>query len=169
MGIGLDLSVFIGQLVSFLILLGVLTYVGYKPLRRVLDDRARRIRASVEQAEQTRIEYENVRAQARDELQRAQREAHQVLVDAGAARDRLLEQAQAEALEESRAIVEEARQRISNERESMLERLRQRFADAAISVAEMIVRESLDAEKHRRLIERALDEHLPLKEEDDRE
>ncbi|HHE42066.1 MAG TPA: ATP synthase F0 subunit B [Dehalococcoidia bacterium] len=166
MGIGLDISVFVGQLVSFLILLGVLTYFGYRPLRRVLDERASRIRASVEQAELTRIEYENVREQAKEELRRAQREAHQVLVDAGQMRERLLSQAESEAREQARVVIEEAREKIRNERESMLEGLRQRFAEAAISVAELIVKESLDVEKHRRLIDQALEERLPLREED---
>jgi F-type H+-transporting ATPase subunit b len=168
MGIGLDLSVFIGQLVSFLILLAVLTYFGYKPLRRVLEERSERIRASVEQAEMTRIEYENARLQAQEELQRAQREARQALVEAGAARDRLLEEAQVEARKEAHAIIEDARQRIRNERESMLEELRRRFADAAVSVAESILREDLDAGRHRQLIEHALDERLPLEEDDSR-
>lgn len=166
MGIGLDLPVFIGQLVSFLILLAVLTYFGYRPLRRVLEERSERIRLSVEQAEATRIEYENVRLQAEEELRQAQREAHQLLVEAGAARDRLLEEARSEAREQANAVVEEARQRIKNERESMLEDLRQRFAEAAISVAELIVDQDMDAGKHRQLIQRALEEHLPFEEDD---
>jgi len=37
MGLGLDLPTFIGQLVSFLILLGLLVYVGYKPIRKMLE------------------------------------------------------------------------------------------------------------------------------------
>jgi len=54
MGLGLDLATFIGQLVSFLILLGLLIYVGYKPIRKMLDERANRIKESMEQAEATK-------------------------------------------------------------------------------------------------------------------
>ncbi len=162
MGIGIDLATFVGQLVSFLVLLAALSYFGYRPLRRALDARSQRIRNILEQAELTRIEYEKSRAEAREELKKAQREAHQILVDAGVGRDRLLEEAETEAREQARLIIEEARERIRNERESMLEGLRQRFADAAVSVAERIVGESLDADKHRRLIDEALEADLPL-------
>ncbi|MFW6102841.1 MAG: F0F1 ATP synthase subunit B [Chloroflexota bacterium] len=162
MGIGIDLATFVGQLVSFLVLLAALTYFGYRPLRRALDARSERIRSILEQAELTRIEYEKSRAEAQEELRKAQREAHRILVDAAADRDRLLAEAETEAREKARLIIEETRERIRNERESMLEGLRQRFADAAVSVAERIVGESLDADKHRRLIDEALEADLPL-------
>jgi membrane protein implicated in regulation of membrane protease activity len=42
MGIGLDLATFIGQLVSFLILLGLLVRFGYRPVRMVLKERSDR-------------------------------------------------------------------------------------------------------------------------------
>jgi len=59
MGLGLDLATFIGQLVSFLILLGLLVYFGYKPIRKMLDERANRIKESMEQAEATKQEYDS--------------------------------------------------------------------------------------------------------------
>ena len=48
MGLGLDLPTFIGQLVSFLILLGLLVYFGYKPIRKMLDEQIRKPDLSVD-------------------------------------------------------------------------------------------------------------------------
>jgi F-type H+-transporting ATPase subunit b len=59
--LGLTLPSFIGQLINFLILLGLLTFFGYKPIRRMLDERSNRIKQSMEQAEATKKEYENAR------------------------------------------------------------------------------------------------------------
>ena len=165
MGIGLDLPMFVGQLVSFLILLVALSYFGYRPIRRMLEERSRRIRESVEQAEVSRSECERVRAEAEQELKDARLKAHRILIEAGVTRDRLLEEARSEAREEARAIVEEARTQLEDQRKVMVEELRREFADAAISTAEAIVAESLDTERHRRLIERALEERLPLEPE----
>lgn len=165
MGIGLDLPMFVGQLVSFLILIAALSHFGYRPIRRMLEERSRRIRDSVDQAESARSECERVRVEAEQGLKDARLEAHRILVEAGATRDRLLEEARSEAREEARAIVEEARTQLEDRRRATVEELRREFADAAISAAEAIVVENLDAERHRRLIERALEERLPLEPE----
>jgi F-type H+-transporting ATPase subunit b len=165
MGIGLDLPTFVGQLVSFLILLAALSYFGYRPIRRVLEERSQRIRDSVEQVELTREEYERVRAEAEQGLKDAHLEARRILREAGAARDRLLEEARAEAKEEARAIVEETKTQLEEQRRAVVEELRREFADAAILAAEAVIMESLDAERHRRLIQGVLEERLPLEKE----
>ena len=51
-GIGIDLPTIVGQLVSFLILMGVLIFVGYRPIRRMLDERADKIKEGMAQAKQ---------------------------------------------------------------------------------------------------------------------
>ncbi|TFH37327.1 MAG: hypothetical protein E4G93_00545, partial [Dehalococcoidia bacterium] len=83
MGIGLDFPTFVGQLVSFLILLAVLSKYGYPPIRRVMEERSRRVRESVEQVEVARIEYERARTEAEEELKRARQQAHLTMVQAG--------------------------------------------------------------------------------------
>jgi len=164
MGIGLDLPAFIGQLVSFVVLLVVLSRYGYPPIRRMLEERTRRVRESVEQVEMARLEYERVRQEAEQELTRVRQQAHAIMVQAGAARDRLLEEARSEAKRESAEIIDSARSQLAEERKIMLEQLRREFADAAIAAAGAVIAETLDAEKHKALIARALDERLPLEE-----
>jgi F-type H+-transporting ATPase subunit b len=166
MGIGLDFPVFVGQLVSFLILLAVLGRYGYPPIRRVMEERARRVRESVEQVELARVEYERVRGEAEQELTKARQQSHLIMVQAGAARDRLLAEAQAEAKRESQALIQAGRAQIAEERRIMIEQLRREFSDAAVAAAGAIISETLDADKHKELIARALDERLPLEEHD---
>ncbi|MCK9357046.1 MAG: F0F1 ATP synthase subunit B [Dehalococcoidia bacterium] len=168
MGLGLDLPAFIGQLVSFLLLVAILSHFGYRPIRRIMDERSARIRDSVESAEQARLDYERVRAQAEQELSDARQEARGILVNAGAARDHLLEEARAEAKQEALAIVDDARAQLGEERRAMVAELRRQFAEAAILAAESVVRETLDVERHRKLIDAVLDERLPLEEDQPR-
>jgi len=164
MGIGLDLPTFLGQLVSFLILLAVLSRFAYPPIRRIMEERSRRVREGVEQVELAREEYGRVRAEAEEELTKARHQAHSIMVQAGTARDRLLEDAQAEAKRDSQEIIDSGRAQIAEERRIMVEQLRREFADAAIAAAGVIISETLDAEKHKALIVRALEEWLPLEE-----
>lgn len=158
MGIGLDLATFIGQLVSFLILLGVLTYFGYKPVRRMLEERSNRIRESMEQADATRKEYERAETEAERRINRAREEARLIVVEAGKFRDKLMEEARNEARQETHAIIDRTRAELEQERREIADELRREFADAAVLAAGKIIGESLDREKHRKLIEQALDE-----------
>jgi F-type H+-transporting ATPase subunit b len=61
-------------------------------------------------------------------------------------------------------MVERTRAELERERREMTADLRREFADAAILAAGKVIGESLDGEKHRRIIEQALEESGSLKE-----
>lgn len=164
MGIGLDLATFIGQLVSFLILFGLLVRFGYRPVRKVLKERSDRIREGLEQAEATREKYECAQAEAEAQINKAREEARLIVAEAGEAREKLMEEARSEAKQEARAVVEQAKAEMERERREMTADLRREFADAAILAAGKVIGESLDREKHRRIVEQALEESGSLKE-----
>jgi len=163
MGIGLDLASFIGQLTSFLILFGLLMYFGYKPIRKMLDERSSRIRESMEQAEATRKEYERAQIEAESRISKAREEARLIVAEAGQFGDKLKEEARREARQEAKAIIDKARAGLERERGEVIDELRREFTDAAILAAEKVINESLDKKKHRRLIEQALEENVTFR------
>jgi len=164
MVLGLDLATFVGQLVSFLILLGLLVYFGYKPLRRMLDERSKRIKESMEQAEATRKEYEQAKVAVAEQISQAREEGQAVITQAAQIGDRLKEEARAEARREAQAIAERTRLELERERDKLIDDLRQEFVDTAILAAEKVIKETLDKEKHKKLIEEALEESTTFKE-----
>ena len=161
--LGLDLAHFIGQLVSFLILLGLLIYFGYKPVRKMLDERSSRIKESMEQAEATRKEYERAQMEAENRISKAREEARLIIAEAGQFRDKLKEEARREARQEAQAIIDKTRVELEKERDEIAGELRREFADMVILAAEKVISESLDKEKHRKLIEQALKESVSFK------
>ena len=164
MGLGLDLATFIGQLVSFLILLGLLIYVGYKPIRKMLDERANRIKESMEQAEETKQEYERAKVAVQEQISKARQEGQVVIGQATQVGDRLKEEAKEEARKEAQAIVDRTRVELERERDKAIDDLRREFVDTAILAAEKVINEALDKEKHRKLIEEALEESTTFRE-----
>jgi len=164
MGLGLDLATFIGQLVSFLILLGLLIYVGYKPIRKMLDERANRIKESMEQAEATKQEYERAKVAVQEQISEARQEGQAVIGQATQVGDRLKEEAKEEARKEAQAIVDRTRVELERERDKAIDDLRREFVDTAILAAEKVINEALDKEKHRKLIEQALEESATFRE-----
>ena len=164
MGLGLDLPTFIGQLVSFLILLGLLVYVGYKPIRKMLDERANRIKESMEQAEATKQEYEQAKVAVQEQIGKAREEGQAIISQAAQIGDRLKEEARGEARKEAQALVERARVELERERDKVIDDLRHEFVDIAILAAEKVINETLDKERHKKLIEQAMEESTTFKE-----
>lgn len=164
MGLGLDLATFIGQLVSFLILLGLLVYFGYKPIRKMLDERANRIEESMEQAEATKQEYERAKVAVQEQISKARQEGQALISQATQVGDRLKEEAKEEARKEAQAIVGRTRVELERERDKAIDDLRREFVDTAILAAEKVINEALDKEKHRKLIEEALEESATFRE-----
>ena len=156
--LGLTLPGFIGQLINFVILLGLLTFFGYKPIRRMLDERSNRIKLSMEQAEATKQEYENARIEVANQISKARDEGQSIIGQAAQAGDRIREQARQEARKEAQVIVERTRADLEREREKVVDELRKEFVDTAILAAEKVLIETLDKEKHRRLIKKTLEE-----------
>ena len=161
--LGLTVPSFIGQLINFLILLGLLTFFGYKPIRRMLDERSNRIKQSMEQAEATKREYENARIEVEKQISKGRDEGQSIIGQAAQAGERIKEEARQEARKEAHAIVDRSREEFERERGKIVDELRKEFVDIAILAAEKVISETLDKEKHRQIIEKTLEESATLR------
>jgi len=161
--LGLTLPSFIGQLINFLILLGLLTFFGYKPIRKMLDERTNRIKQSMEQAEATKEEYENARIEVEKQISKGRDEGQSIIGQAAQAGERIKEEARQEARKEAQAIVDRSREEFERERGKIVDELRKEFVDMAILAAEKVISETLDKEKHRQIIEKTLEESAALR------
>jgi len=162
--LGFDLATFIGQLAGFAILLTLLIVFGYKPIRKMLDDRANRVREGMEQAEAAKVEYERARVEAQKQIGQAREHGEAVIAQARQIGDNLKEEARGEARKEAQTIVDRTRVELERERDKLVDDLRQEFVDTAILAAEKVINETLDKERHRRLIEETLEESSTFRE-----
>ena len=161
--LGLTLPSFIGQLINFLILLGLLTFFGYKPIRKMLDERSNRIKQSMEHAEATKREYEQAQVEVEKQIRKARDEGQSIIAQAAQAGERAKEEARQEARKEAQAIVERTRAELERERDRIVDELRKEFVSTAILAAERVISKTLDKGKHRRLIEKTLEESAALR------
>lgn len=156
--IGINVPGLVAQLVCFFLLFGLLTVVLYKPVRRMLDERAARIKESMDQAEQIKEQMARTEEQVKEQLGAARREGQDILAQAAQMGERLKEEARGEARQEAEVIVARARTEIERERDEAIEEVKRQFVDLAITAAEKVVNETLDRKKHRRLIEEVLEQ-----------
>jgi F-type H+-transporting ATPase subunit b len=164
-GLGINLSTLIAQIVSFLVLFGLLYFFAYKPILRMFDQRSQRIKESVEQAERVKEEAAAAEEENRKKLEAAAKEGQEAIARAMRAGDEARQRAQQEAQVEAAALVEKARQEIQRERDEVIGELRQEFADLTVAAAEKVIEKSLDKEAHRELIEKVLEESTTLDKE----
>lgn len=152
-------------LLNFSILLVVLYAVGYKPILRILDQRAERIRNSLEEAERIKAESEERQEEMRRELEQARQEGQALISQARDLATKFKEEEREKAAGEAEAFLSKARGDIERERDNAMEDLRGQFAGLAITAAEKVIERSLDEKAHREIIERVLDETSKVRED----
>jgi F-type H+-transporting ATPase subunit b len=144
------------HLINFLILILILQRFMYKPILKMLDDRAARIRDSLAQADQVRAETAAIEERSRGVLDEARREGQEILAQANRNAERIVSEARQAAQQEADHLLERARLDLVREREQAFTELRQQVADLAVLAAGNVVQRSLDDAAHRQLIQQFL-------------
>ena len=156
--LGLNLAGLITHFISFGLLLGLLVLLFYRPLRRVLDERKRRIEEGLRASEAAQEAAEEASAEARAEVQQGREEAQQLVAQAQEIAQRIEADARSGAQQQADQIVERARAEIAQERDQAVQQLRDEFADLAIAAAERVIGQSLSRDDHQRIISEVLAE-----------
>ncbi len=149
-------SLIFWEVISFGILLWVLYKFAFPPILEALETRERKIRESIEQAEQNRLTAEQRLADYEAKLSGAAQEAEAIVAEAKAKAQRLLEENEQRLRTDSERIQAETTQEIERERRKALQDIRNEAADLALTVAEKVLARSLSDDDHRRLAREAV-------------
>ena len=152
------LGLMIWTLAVFLFTMWVLSKVAFPKIQEALDKRARAISESIEAAEKTKKESEELLAEYRARLKEAREQADDIVARARKAADTAKAQAAEDGKEKREELVAAARRDIEAETRRSLERIRKEVADLTVLTTEKVVRKSLTADDHKNLIEEALSE-----------
>jgi F-type H+-transporting ATPase subunit b len=148
----------IAQLLIFLVMLGVLYRFAWGPLLKILNERRERIQQGVEATERAKRELEEAERERQVKLEEARREAQAILDRIAKQGEDLRKELETKAREQAEGLIARAGAEIHQEREKAVQDLREQVADLAVMAAGRIIGESLDAKKHRELIERTIEE-----------
>ena len=144
------------QLVSFLLLLVVLTKLLYRPLLGALEGRTAAIQQQLAEAQAAREEAQRALGAMEERIRTAQADAQalreRALREAAELRDRL----SAEARQEAARLIEGAQAQVSQEVRRARAELRAEVGVLATQIAERLIRKSLNDEDHQRILREAL-------------
>jgi F-type H+-transporting ATPase subunit b len=151
-----DPGLFIWTIVTFLVLLTLLAKFAWNPLLAALETRQNAIRKSLDDAQQAKLELEQLTTESGHIVQRARVEAEAVLSQSRADGDRLREEMRAKARAEADHIVKNAERQIQLETSRALEQIRREAVDLSVMIASKIIQRNISKEDNERLIDEAL-------------
>ena len=153
-----ELGLMVWTLLLFGATLIILTKLVFPRISEALDKRSKAIAESIEHAERTKREADELLEEYRARLREAREQAEDIVARARKSGENLKDETKAEASKQREEMLAGARRDIEHETRRALEELRREVADLTVLATEKITRKSLDEEDHRRLIEEALSE-----------
>jgi F-type H+-transporting ATPase subunit b len=153
-----NLGLMIWTLLVFGVTMYVLSKVAFPRIQEALDKRANLIRDSIDEAEKTRAEANEILEEYRARLKEAREQADDIIARARKTAETTTATAAEEGREKREELLAAARRDIDAETRRSLERIRQEVADLTVLTTEKVTRKSLDADDQKRLIDEALAE-----------
>src|SRR5919112_2113773 len=152
----------VGLMVWTLVLFGVSMYilakVAFPRIAEALDKRQRAIEESIDTAERTRREADQLLAEYRERLTAARQQADEIVARARKAGEVQEAEAIADGRQRREELLEQARKDIQAETRRAIQEIRAEVADLTILATEKVTRKSLDDADQRRLVEEAVAE-----------
>ena len=153
-----NVGLMIWTLIVFTVSLYVLKKLVFPRIQEALDKRQRAIDDSIDAAERTRIEADELLHEYRERLAQAREQAEEIVSRARKAG----EAAEAAALTDAKAkreeMLEQTKRDIQAETRRAIQEIRNEVADLTILATEKVTRKTLSAEDQQRLVEEALSE-----------
>jgi len=146
------------NIAAFAVLFFVLAKFAFPPITKMLDERANKIRESLEKAEDTRVEAERLLEEYKVQMAEARSEATQVIEQGRKVAESMKTEILAKAKEEAEAEKVKAIEAIKAEKAAAMGELQAQVADLSVAVAGKIIGTSLSRKDHEALIDSFLAE-----------
>ena len=152
----LDPGLFVWTIITFLILLGLLSKFAWKPLLNVLEKRENGIARSLEEAEKARIKLESLTSEGDEIIAKARSEAQAILSEGKKVSEQLKESTLLKAKEVATANLKEAKEQIKLEKEKAIAEIKGEVVGLSFSIAEKLVKKNLNEKDNKSLINESL-------------
>ena len=139
--------------IAFTALFFLLAKFAYPPLKQSMDERAEKIRGSIDEAERARGEAQQILDQYQRQLADAKSEAGRIIEEARQAADKLRQDLKKQAETEVAELRGRAQEDIQAQVERAMADLHARVAELSIELAEKVVERNIDRETNLQLIE----------------
>ena len=153
-----ELGLMLWTLLAFGVSMFLLRRLAYPRIQTALEKRARAVAESIDAAERTRQEADQILNEYRERLREAREQADEIVSRARKAADKTQDEARVQAKETREEMFSDARRDIEQETRRAIGQIRREVADLTVMATEKVARKTLDEDDHKRLIDEALQE-----------
>ena len=150
---GLNGTMFVAQLINFLIVMIILWAFVYKPIMRILEERQEKIEKSVKQADEIEQRVADIEKEREAVIIEARKESQAIAEKAGKDATVRGDEMIAAAKREVERVISKGKIQLSAEKTEMLREMRKDVVDIAMKAAARIVQDSVDEKKSKSLAE----------------
>lgn len=145
--------------ITFFIVYALLRKFGFPAIVGMVNERKQFIDDSLRKAQEANEKLANIQKEGESILREARDKQSQMLKEATATRDAIIEKAQTQAKGEAARLIADAKAQIEAEKASAIREIRAEMAQLSVQVAEKVVRKNLaDDASQMELIDKLLDE-----------
>ncbi len=148
----------IWTVITFLVLLLLLSKTAWPKILSVLDERENKIKSSIEDAEKARDDAEKMIQEHKNILDKAKKEAAEIIRKGNDRAEKIHGEARELAKEEARNLIRSTKVELEREREKAIADLKDRVAVLSVTVAAKIIGSSLTPEQHLERAQNAIKE-----------
>jgi F-type H+-transporting ATPase subunit b len=153
-----SVGLMIWLLLAFFVTLFILRKYAFPAIGDALDRRQRAIEESIDVAERTREEADQLLAEYRQRLTDARAQADEIVARAERSGEVAKEESLAAARAQREELLEQTKRDVEAETRKAIQDIRREVADLTVLATEKVTRKSLDEGDQRRLVEEALGE-----------
>jgi F-type H+-transporting ATPase subunit b len=153
-----NVGLMIWTLLAFGITLWILWKLAFPRIGEALDRRQRVIEESIDTAERTKVEADELLQEYRERLKEAREQADEIVARARKAGDNLESESKVDALRQREELMEQTKRDIEAETRRAIQEIRNEVADLTVLATEKVTRKTLTDDDQRRLVEEALGE-----------
>jgi F-type H+-transporting ATPase subunit b len=153
-----DVGLMVWTLVLFGVSLFILWKVAFPRIAEALDRRQKAIEESIDTAERTRREADELLAEYRERLTAARQQADEIVARARKAGEQVEADLTVKGKERREELLEQARKDIETETRRAIQEIRAEVADLTIMATEKVTRKTLTGDDQRRLVDEAVAE-----------
>lgn len=153
-----DPGLFIWTILTFLVLLFMLRKFAWKPLLSMLEKREEMIRKSLDDAEQAKLELEQLSQESQEIVDKARTEAQNIVSDGKSTAEKVKEDILRTARDKADMIVEDAKKQIKSEKDKAIGEIKSEVVDLSLQIANKLIGKNITKSDNQTLIEKSLKE-----------
>jgi F-type H+-transporting ATPase subunit b len=153
-----DIGLMIWTLIVFFVTFMLLRKLAFPRISEALEKRQHMIEESIDTAQRTKAEADEILAEYRERLKEARAQAEEIVARARKAGEATERQSLEAAKETREELLEQTRRDIEAETRRAIQEIRKEVADLTVAATEAVTRKTLNEDDQRRLVEEALAE-----------